>query len=84
MALNIKTEEAHALARELSEMTGESLSEAVTVSIRERRDRIRAAQATPLADRLLRIGRATAERLPADALEDDATAGLYDAQGLPR
>ncbi len=36
MSLNIKNPEAHRLARELAEATGESLTEAVTVSLRER------------------------------------------------
>ena len=36
MSLNIKNPEAHRLARKLAEATGESLTEAVTVSLRER------------------------------------------------
>lgn len=36
MALSIKTEEADRLARELSRLTGESMTEAVTKSLRER------------------------------------------------
>ncbi len=36
MSLNIKNPEAHRLARELAAATGESLTEAVTVSLRER------------------------------------------------
>ena len=36
MSLNIKNPEAHRLARELASATGESLTEAVTVSLRER------------------------------------------------
>ena len=39
MALSIKTEEADRLARELSQLTGESMTEAVTKSLRERLDR---------------------------------------------
>lgn len=39
MALSIKTEEADRLARELSRLTGESMTEAVTKSLRERLDR---------------------------------------------
>ncbi len=35
MALNIKNEEAHRLARELAEATGSSLTEAVTVALRQ-------------------------------------------------
>ncbi len=36
MALSIKTEEADRLARELSRLTGESMTEAVTKSLKER------------------------------------------------
>ncbi len=36
MALNIKNPETHRLARELAERTGESLTKAVTIALRER------------------------------------------------
>ena|ERR1051326_3693472 len=39
MALSIKTEEADRLARELSRLTGESMTEAVTNSLRQRLER---------------------------------------------
>jgi len=42
MALSIKTEEADRLARTLSHLTGESLTRAVTVALRERLQRERA------------------------------------------
>lgn len=41
MALSIKTEEADRLARELSRLTGETMTEAVTKSLRERLERER-------------------------------------------
>jgi antitoxin VapB len=47
MALSIKTEEADRLARELARLTGESITEAVTVALRERRDREKAKIRTP-------------------------------------
>lgn len=84
MALNIKTPEAHELAQELAKMTGESMSEAVTVSMRERRERLRAAGQPPLSERLLEIGRSVARRLPEEMREGDPTAALYNEQGLPR
>ena len=37
--LNIKTEEAHRLAAALAQMTGESLTTAVTAALKERLDR---------------------------------------------
>ena len=44
MALSIKTEEADRLARELSRMTGETMTDAITQAMRERLDRLRAEQ----------------------------------------
>jgi antitoxin VapB len=40
MPLNIKDDEAHALARRLAKATGETITEAVTVAIRERLRRV--------------------------------------------
>jgi len=54
MALSIKTTEAAALARSLARLTGESITKAVTIALRERLERQqqrRAAQAN-LAERL--------------------------------
>ena len=45
MALSIKTEEADRLARVLSQLTGESLTRAVTIALRERLERERAQRA---------------------------------------
>lgn len=42
MALNIKSDEADRLARELVAETGESLTDAVTVALRDRLERCRA------------------------------------------
>jgi antitoxin VapB len=44
MALSIKTEEADRLARELSRLTGETMTDAVTKALRERLQRERAAR----------------------------------------
>ena len=63
MGLNIKNEETHRLARELSQLTGESMTEAVTEAVRERLDRLRHERSVGLADRLLAIGRDCAARL---------------------
>jgi len=45
MALSIKTEEADRLARELSRLTGETMTDAITKAMRERLERVRAEQA---------------------------------------
>jgi antitoxin VapB len=44
VALSIKTEEADRLARDLSRLTGETMTQAVTVALRERLERERAAK----------------------------------------
>jgi len=61
MALSIKTGEADMLARALAGLTGETMTEAVTVALRERLEREKARRATgaDLADRVATL----AERL---------------------
>jgi antitoxin VapB len=82
MHLNIKNDEAHKLATELAELTGESLTSAVTLALRERLARERRRRRTDrIAARLMKIGSQFA------ALEDtgrgpDEILG-YDDHGLP-
>jgi len=52
MALSIKTEEADRLARELARLTGETMTEAVTKSLKERLDRERQAHAADMPARV--------------------------------
>lgn len=84
MTLNIKNEEAHRLARELAQLTGTSLTDAVTEALRERLTRLRGAAGDTLAERLLEIGRDCAKRLPPEVRSVDHGALLYDERGLPR
>ena len=44
MALSIKTEEADRLARELARLTGETLTDSITVALRQRLERERASR----------------------------------------
>jgi antitoxin VapB len=83
MSLNVKNPEAHELARELAELTGESMSAAVTVAVRERRDRVLAHRSGGLTERMLEIGRDCAGRLPAHVRAIDHGELLYDESGLP-
>ena len=55
MGMNIKNPEAHQLAREVAALTGESVTGAVTESLRERLERLRAEQREGLAAALLTI-----------------------------
>ncbi len=86
MSMNIKSAEAHELARELASLTGESLTEAVTAAVRERLERVRQTDAhtRSRADVLLDIGRDTAPRLTEQTLTVEHGDLLYDEAGLPR
>ncbi len=83
MALSIKNDEADRLARELAELTGETLTEAVVSSLRERLERKRAQRdARPLSERLMEIGRRCAALPVLDDRSPDEVLG-YDEHGLP-
>ena len=83
MSLNIKNEETHHLVVELAQLTGESQTTAVTVAVRERLERLRAARGASLADRLLAIGEDTARRLREPFRSAEHGDLLYDENGLP-
>ncbi len=57
MGLNIKNKEAHRLVEELAKLTGETMTTAVMIAVRERLDRLHREQKLSLADRLLSIGK---------------------------
>jgi len=82
MALSIKTQEADRLARELAAATHESITEAVTVALRERLVRVRSLPAPDIvtAARLLAVD--YEEGLAHDRRSDDEIIG-YDEHGLP-
>lgn len=84
MSLYIKNQETHRLGRELAKLTGESVTAAVTVAIRERLERVRREQGASLVDQLLAIGKDCAARLrePYRSVEHEEL--LYDERGLPR
>jgi antitoxin VapB len=84
MSLNIKNPTTHRLAQELADMTGETLTGAVTEAVRERLERLRRDDAPSLVDRLLAIGRDCATRLPEPYRSVDHADLLYADDGLPR
>jgi len=84
MSLNIKSEEAHVLARQVAELTGESMTAAVTEAVRERLNRVRRARGASLADRLITIGKDCAKHLKEPFRSADHGELLYDERGLPR
>ena len=82
MRLTIKNDEAHELATELAELTGESLTSAVTLALRERLARERRRRQTDyIAAQLMTIGSRFAA-LPDTGRSPDEILG-YDHDGLP-
>jgi len=83
MALNIKNEEAHRLARELARLQGVSLTEAV---IKALQDAVKEFERQRFIEKRLRASRklrkSTAALFKDDS--DDPTAFLYDENGLPK
>ena len=85
MGLNIKNEATCALARELADLTGETMTGAITAALRERLEREKRQRDK---EALLRDVRAIAERCAAlmgpgpSAVEHGDY--LYDERGLPK
>jgi antitoxin VapB len=85
VTLSIKDLEADSLARQLSERTGESLTEAVKRALQERLEREAGrAAAQGMAERLLGIGRLCAAHVQEPSRSSDHAELLYDDRGLPR
>lgn len=82
MALNLKSDTAHALARELAQLTGDSMTQSVVTALREAIDR-RSHRTQPRRELLGRIARHCAELPVLDERSADAILG-YDDTGLPR
>lgn len=84
MAMNIKNAETERLAKELAALTGESLTAAITESLRQRLERQRRKRGAGLADQLLAIGKDCASRLKEPFRSADHGDLLYDEMGLPK
>ena len=83
MAISIKDPETDSLARELSQLTGESITTAVSKALRDRLLRERARQGSAaLADELREIGRRGAALPRRDTRSTDEILG-YGDDGLP-
>ena len=82
MALSIKTVEADRLARELAAATSESITEAVTIALRERLDRVRDRQRLDIAHQLDRLMTEYTGLTQIDNRTADEIIG-YDEHGLP-
>jgi antitoxin VapB len=85
MPLSIKDAETDELARRLAAQMGESLTQAVKESLRQRLAREQDKRGrSDLRDRLLEIGRCCAARMEKRASSSDHADLLYDDRGLPR
>ena len=82
MALSIKNDEADRLARELASTTGETITYAVVVALRERLDRERILHSPDVTVRLRRLAEDVATLPVLDDRSADEILG-YDAAGLP-
>lgn len=81
MSLNIKNGETYRLVRELADLTGESMTGAVTEAVRERLGRLRS---DFRAEDILELAREIRDRLPAGYLDTDISDLLYDENGMPK
>lgn len=85
MGLNIKNDETCLLARELARLTGETMTGAITVALRERLERERHRRgADALARELHAIGQRCARLLRAGPSATEHGQLLYDERGLPK
>jgi antitoxin VapB len=82
MGLNIKTEEAHRLAKKIADKTGESITTAVTTALRERLQRI---EKDDRFDEAWAIAQRMAARLNGPGPKMMKVEDLYDEEtGLPK
>ena len=85
MSLNIKNGETYRLVRELADLTGESMTGAVTEAVRERLGRLKREQDdNGMAERILEIAAEMRARLPVDFFNVEHGDLLYDENGLPK
>ena len=83
MSLNIKDPEIHQLARELADLTGESMTRAIGEAVKDRLKRVRTAREEKnVCDRDARIGKTCRKQIK-EPLVDHAEL-LYDERGLPK
>ena len=80
MSLNIKNEETHRMAQELANLTGESMTEAVSEAVRERLERVKK---KGMAERIMKIAKESSALLKGRPLPDHGEL-LYDEKGLPK
>lgn len=86
MSLNIKNEEACRLVQELAQLTGESLTSAVSSAVKEKleKERAQVTRKPGLAQRLMKIAEETGPLFKEPWKSIDHGDLLYDEMGLPK
>ena len=85
MSINIKNEETCQLASELAQLTGETMTGAITVALKERLEREKSERSTEArVQRLLAIGKRCADMLGDGPSAVEHGDFLYDERGLPK
>lgn len=85
MSLNIKNAETYRLVKELADVTGESMTAAVTAAVQERLARVRAERGDGIdVERGLALLREMRGLFKPGYLDQDFDDVLYDDRGLPR
>jgi antitoxin VapB len=88
MGLNIKNPETYRLVKELADLTGESMTAAVTEAVRERLERLSAERSgediEARAQRIMELAAEIGRRMPPGYLDQDFDELLYDERGLPK
>ena len=85
MSLNIKNEETHQLAKELARLTGETMTDAITVALRQRLEREKHERSVESrVKELQEIGKRCARLLGNGASAIEHGEFLYGEDGLPK
>ena len=88
MSLNIKNRETYRLVKELADLTGESMTAAVTEAVRERLERLSAGRSdediAARARRIMELAAEIREAAPPGYFDQDFDELLYDEKGLPK
>jgi antitoxin VapB len=83
MPISIRNSKAEALAREVAQETGESITQAITVALEERLTRVRGSRtATDLASEIMEISRRCSSLPTADNRPEEAILA-YGSDGTP-
>jgi antitoxin VapB len=85
VALSLKNPETERLAKELARATGETVTRAVTIALREKLDREKASKPSSIYEKLVRLSEETAPLMNDGRTSKQLFDELYDEEtGLPK